>query len=360
MATQSEGARRPVPTSLAGGLPRVIGSIALALLFSCGTSVDLSGFLDRVHESAAQNRALPEGDDLAEKALRDASAGRSLEAVLGYVAALRKEPHAPTLSGLSAVLDQMKQYELAAEAYALAAELDASFDTPERLLARADLLRKAKDFEGARALAAHYLERAEGQTARARGLLFEGLTYQDEIRLDEASARYEQALELTPEDPLIWLKIAQVLSLRGEAEPAREWLQKVLERTPKDPQVLFELGKSWLESGDAEQAAELLERAVRLDPRNRRAIFQLARAQRRLGNEKRADELTERFESLEAQANAEHASEMDQQAVGILLDKAKSELEAGNKAAARETIHQLLTIAPNNEQALALKRKVDQ
>ena len=50
---------------------------------------------------------------------------------------------------------------------------------------------------------------------------------------DAARERFEDALRLTPDNPLIWFRLAQALQGMQQLEPARLYYRKYVEAQPK-------------------------------------------------------------------------------------------------------------------------------
>ena len=60
-----------------------------------------------------------------------------------------------------------------------------------------------------------------------------GETYLAGNNFDSARQRFEEALRLTPDNPLIWFRLAQSLQGMQRLDPARLYYKKYLEAQPK-------------------------------------------------------------------------------------------------------------------------------
>ena len=60
-----------------------------------------------------------------------------------------------------------------------------------------------------------------------------GETYLSGNHFDAARERFEDALRLTPDNPLIWFRLAQALQGMQQLEPARLYYRKYVEAQPK-------------------------------------------------------------------------------------------------------------------------------
>ncbi len=182
------------------------------------------------------------------------------------------------------LLEQLQRYELATETFKRVPPEHPSFDAAE--LGRADALRKSGRTEAA-------IEVLE-QLARSRpdnpavyitlGDALRGLE-----RYDEASAAYDEAIDLYPElGPGQWL----VFFARGitfertdQWERAEADFRRALELNPGQPQVMNYLGYSFVEMGEnLEEALALIEEAVEAQPDSGYIVDSLGWVQYRMGS----------------------------------------------------------------------------
>ena len=189
---------------------------------------------------------------------------------------------------------------------------------------------------------------------------------------DVASADYQRAMELAPDDPLppafqglldiqggrylqaaatleagikrskqpnAWLcyLLAKARYQSGEMTSEnqariREALKEAIRLDPNLADAYGLAGLMWLKSGEYQQAAEFFEKAHQLDPGNSRYVFELAKATKQKGDPASAAKYLETFQQLEAASKPTmHAYFMrmlvTQQASPALQETASSNLQ---------------------------------
>ena len=118
--------------------------------------------------------------------------------------------------------------------------------------------------------------RVDGEAARARTLLKEGLA-------------------LDPEDALLLREMGLALVALDEPDAGIEWLERANARNPADLDVATELSQLYLRRGRAKEAAELAESALARHTDAPSLLYVLGRARQALGDP-RAEETLRRFE----------------------------------------------------------------
>lgn len=215
--------------------------------------------------------------------------------VAGYL----RPDHSDALLLTADVLEQLGQYELAVETYALFTPEDPSFVAAE--IGRASALRSQGNSDAA-------LE-ALTALARSHGNLFSvqfslGDMLRMEERFDEAEVAYTAAIDLVPEiSEEDWV----LYFYRGIShEQSKDWaaaeadFRRSLELNPNQPQVLNYLGYGLVDRGEKlEEALGLIEKAVAADPDKGYIIDSLAWAYFRLGRYQDALAPMERASLLE-------------------------------------------------------------
>ncbi len=86
---------------------------------------------------------------------------------------------------------------------------------------------------------------------------------------------YEKALELNPNNPLVYLTLAQLAVIRGNNEEARNFIFQALEKKNNYTPAVFLLAQIQVQEGNLEEAITSVEAATILDPRNPVTFFQL-------------------------------------------------------------------------------------
>jgi tetratricopeptide (TPR) repeat protein len=197
------------------------------------------------------------------------------------------------------VLQELEQYQLAAETYAVFSPEDPNFVTAE--IGRAGSLR-AQGNPDAAIEALQALARAHGNILSVQFALGDMLRMEE--RFDEAVVAYTAAIDLLPEvTENEWV----LFFYRGIAhEQSRNWppaeadFRRALELNPTQPQVLNYLGYGLVDRGEKlDEALGMIEKAVAGDPDQGYIIDSLAWAFYKLGRYEEALEPMEKASLLE-------------------------------------------------------------
>src|SRR6478752_1045573 len=168
------------------------------------------------------------------KAAKDVEVGQYYFKVKNYRAALKRFNHALTykpndaeaILGLAITQEKLDLLSLSAQNYRKYLELLPNGP-------------KSKDAEeGLKRVAPQAAERAPSNvnanpTQLAAHDIDVGETYLAGNNFDSARERFEEALRLTPDNPLIWFRLAQSLQGMQRLDPARLYYKKYLEAQPK-------------------------------------------------------------------------------------------------------------------------------
>ncbi len=127
--------------------------------------------------------------------------------------------------GLGEALELHEAFEEAEREYKLALQLDPNSELAKKKLARLPDVRKR---------------------AGSLKLLNSGVDLQESGQLDKAVEQYLQALQVTPEDPLVWLNLASCYQAMNKLDKSKEAYNKVLalKSTPDDVRKSAEEGLS--------------------------------------------------------------------------------------------------------------------
>lgn len=170
------------------------------------------------------------------------------------------------------------------------------------------------------------------------GLMWQGWLYETGGDQDKAVKNYRRAVQLRPRQPAVRLRLAQLVTRKGEGDPdelaeavghlenlrrrgykrpevllalarcraregnatqARELLDELLAESPDDSDALVERGKMALTEGDSEGAERWLRRAVELTPQDHVALAFLVPALAQQGKAHEANEYAERLKKVE-------------------------------------------------------------
>lgn len=134
--------------------------------------------------------------------------------------------------------------------FAEAAELDPDRPLVWRNLARAELLARDEDAAEAALERAAALERGSAATSYLRGLVDSRTS-----RFEEATAHFEEAARLDPDEAPIRFQLANAYQALDRHELARETFQQTLELDPLHATAFYRLGLYAQQMGDAEAYA---------------------------------------------------------------------------------------------------------
>ncbi len=228
-------------------------------------------------------------DGIAEVFFTMASA-LSVEAENGYtllyarVASYLRPSHVEAQLLTAGLLDQQRQYDLAAETYALVPASDPSFYAAE--IGRADALYAAGKVE-ASIEALQGLTRSTPDNVTVHVALGDALRREE--RFEDATHAYDRAIVLIGEKPApaywrVFYSRAVCHERQKRWELAEKDFRQALALSPDEPQVLNYLGYSYLEMNqNLDEALSMIERAAKAQPDSGYIIDSLAWALYRLG-----------------------------------------------------------------------------
>ena len=85
-----------------------------------------------------------------------------------------------------------------------------------------------------------------------------------ERRYEEAIAFWREALERSPEDVELLLRLGVALSLKGDYVEAERTFKRALQIKPEDPKLTYNLGLMYIRWGKDEEALRYLKRTLKL------------------------------------------------------------------------------------------------
>ena len=142
-----------------------------------------------------------------------------------------------------------------------------------------------------------------------------GSAYARTGKYDEAAEEFKKELQINPDDSLALWKLGE-LTLHGEPQEARTYLERAVSLNPDLPQAVLAFGRVLARVGETEKAVEQFQRVVRLAPEEDSVHFHLVKAYRRLGREEEAKVEIARFEQL-AKKKSERKREMARQLIEL-------------------------------------------
>jgi len=88
-------------------------------------------------------------------------------------------------------------------------------------------------------------------------------------RLDEAVARYREAIEVDPTLPIAWNGLSMALAKRGDLDEAIECARKLVELEPDDPLSHTNLSRILMQNGQIPEAEAASARAMQAQMKQR-------------------------------------------------------------------------------------------
>lgn len=168
------------------------------------------------------------------------------------------------------------------------------------------------------------------------------LSYADEAqewylqgKLHEAIAAYERAIELDPNDVLLYIPLARLLTLEGRMVEAVRTAEQARDMAPDNARAWAVLGMAYDWNGDYSEAIDACKRAIQLDPTYAEAYAYLAEA------------YADVVRWVEAMDNAETALQLDSHSVDVQRNYGYVLENQGNYKEAVEAYERALTLHPN-------------
>jgi arylsulfatase A-like enzyme/Tfp pilus assembly protein PilF len=197
-----------------------------------------------------------------------------------------------------------------------------------------------------------YPEQAEGTLRRALALREGDLSCRNNLaialtlqgRLDEAATELRDLVAEHPDFAEAYNNLALVLERQGRAAEAEAAVRRALELDPSRPDANLTLATMLLERGDNREVVDLLEGLQREHPDHLLVAARLAMAYESLG-------MTDRALPLFRMVVAANPPDLE-----ILLAAARTEREAGDRAAALDIFERVARAAPpgdNRDEALS-------
>jgi Flp pilus assembly protein TadD len=139
---------------------------------------------------------------------------------------------------------------------------------PEPFELLGDALRSKKQFAEAAAAYDEAIKRVPHAKRADWRLFYErGIAYDRAGQWDKAQADFEQALQLSPDQPYVLNYLAYSWAEQGRnLAQARQMLEKAVAQRPNDGAIIDSLGWTLLKMGDKDGAVQMLERAAELLP----------------------------------------------------------------------------------------------
>lgn len=187
-----------------------------------------------------------------------------------------------------------------------------------------------------------FAQEAEQHADEIDRLIDRGIQYEWENKLQQAIDTYRQVIILDPENVLVRIRLAKVLSWTNQYDEALNILDEVLAQEPEQPEALFRKAQivSW--QGRFEESIELYEAYLEQEPSHPEGLMGLARVYFWSGQNERAIE----YFGMAIEAGAYE--------VDARINMAKVYLALGNNDQAELELQTVLAINPEHEEAKRL------
>jgi tetratricopeptide (TPR) repeat protein len=177
------------------------------------------------------------------------------------------------------------------------------------------------------------------QTGDIDRLIDNGIRQEREGNIDEAAATYKKILEKDPDNMMIKVRLAKILSWKNEFDEALALLEDVLQKNPDQPEALFRKAQILSWKGEYKESIAVYRHYLDIKKDNPEALLGLARVYFWSG---RYDEAIRYY--TEALENGADES-------AVLLDLGKVYLALNKREKAREMFERVLEINPENREA---------
>jgi tetratricopeptide (TPR) repeat protein len=151
----------------------------------------------------------------------------------------------------------------------------------------------------------HILDRVTGLAAAARNYLSRGYNFFKTNELEKAYRDFENALQLYPFYPYVFIHASNVHDARGDGDKAIEIMKRAILLAPDNPSPHKGLGRLYFLQKDYEQAIKYEKIAVAKAPDNAKYNHGLARSYQMLGDVDNAVKYFKRY--LKLAPHGEHA-----------------------------------------------------
>ncbi|GCE48290.1 hypothetical protein KTH_31590 [Thermosporothrix hazakensis] len=173
-----------------------------------------------------------------------------------------------------------------------------------------------------------------------------GLCYRDLGLLEKASAAFQKARSLAPQDPAIYYQLGSIALEQGMKRNAETWFQDGLQINPNHVLLLSALGRLQLEEKQIPAAIKTLQQATRLDPSLWDAWYALGRAHMHNREWKYALGALERSRQANPRISETYSA------------LATAYLKLNKKHEARKMVEEALAHDPQNTEARRLQKQL--
>jgi len=118
-----------------------------------------------------------------------------------------------------------------------------------------------------------------GKNMGAKGLAAIGLCYLKQDKLVEAQDYFKRSIEMAPQDEILPFNVAEIYFSNSQIDDAIKYFEMAIQIKPDWPDPYLRVAYAYLNKGDSAKAAENLEKFIKLEPETERT----AQAQSILG-----------------------------------------------------------------------------
>ena len=200
----------------------------------------------------------------------------------------------------------------------------------------------------------------------------------------EAVAQLDEARRLTGDEPKLLVRAAEMHSAMGQVEESHALVERAIDLDPKNPAAFAIRGRVRRQSGQLREALADYHRALRYAPDDRDVLLEVAEVYHDLGQPQRAltslQNLADTYPPGEEPQKVLYLMGLAYGASGrygdaaevlagardrgppsaeVLCRLADAEFRSGQRATARRTAQQVLSLEPNHRAAQALLERID-
>ena len=112
---------------------------------------------------------------------------------------------------------------------------------------------------------------AMGKTIGAKGLAAIGLCYLKQSKIAESQDYFKRSIEMAPQDENLPYNVAEIYFSNQQIDDAIRYYEMAIQIKPDWPDPYLRLAYAYLNKGDMAKAAENLEKFLKLEPDSERA-----------------------------------------------------------------------------------------
>lgn len=111
---------------------------------------------------------------------------------------------------------------------------------------------------------------AMGKNMGAKGLAAIGLCYLKQGKMTEAQDYFKKSIEMAPQDEILPFNVAEICFSNGQIDDAIKYFELAIQIKPDWPDPYLRVAYAYLNKGDSAKAAENLEKFIKLEPETER------------------------------------------------------------------------------------------